>query len=307
MRQLQPFPHRSIFTVIRYRRMRELHLFAGAGGGILGGMLLGHTCVCAVEIEPYRRSVLLARQRDGSLPKFPIWDDVRTFDGRPWRGLADAVCGGFPCQDISGANSKAEGISGKRSGLWSEMRRVVGEVRPRYVLVENSPILTSRGLGTVLGDLAELGFNARWGVVSAADTGAPHLRRRIWIFADSKLLNVSLTGPTGGDSGRPRQAESRRKQDHSPDSRLRGGIRLHSDADKEHEEMGDHRPAEERSEAGDGSPGLLGDGEFWREVEQPEPIICRVGNGMANRVDRLAATGDGQVPAVVRLAWDILT
>ena len=81
--------------------MNELHLFAGVGGGILGGILLGHTTVCAVEIEPYCRRVLLQRQRDGILPKFPIWDDVCTFDGKPWRGKVDVVCGGFPCQDIS--------------------------------------------------------------------------------------------------------------------------------------------------------------------------------------------------------------
>jgi DNA (cytosine-5)-methyltransferase 1 len=80
--------------------MNELHLFAGAGGGILGGILLGHTTVCAVEIEPYPRKVLLQRQRDGILPKFPIWDDVCTFDGKPWRGSVDVICGGFPCQDI---------------------------------------------------------------------------------------------------------------------------------------------------------------------------------------------------------------
>lgn len=101
--------------------MNELHLFAGAGGGILGGMLLGHSCVCAVEIEPYCRKVLLQRQRDGILPKFPIWDDVRTFDGRPWRGKIDVVCGGFPCQDISCAG-KGAGIGGARSGLWSDLQ-----------------------------------------------------------------------------------------------------------------------------------------------------------------------------------------
>ena len=95
--------------------MNELHLFAGAGGGILGGMLLGHRTVCAVEIEPYCRKVLLQRQRDGILPWFPIWDDVRTFDGKPWRGIADVVCGGFPCQDISIAGHGA-GIEGARSG-----------------------------------------------------------------------------------------------------------------------------------------------------------------------------------------------
>lgn len=88
--------------------MNELHLFAGSGGGILGGMLLGHTTVCAVEIEPYCRKNLLQRQRDGILPRFPIWDDVTTFDGKPWRGLVDIVCGGFPCQDISCAGRGGE-------------------------------------------------------------------------------------------------------------------------------------------------------------------------------------------------------
>jgi len=162
--------------------MNELALFAGAGGGILGGHLLGWRTVCAVEWEPYAACVLAARQNDGILPPFPIWDDVQTFDGRPWRGIVDVVSGGFPCQDISAAGRGA-GIDGKRSGMWSHMARVVGEVRPRYVFVENSPMLTSRGLHRVLGDLAEMGFDARWGVVSAADVGAPHQRDRIWIVS----------------------------------------------------------------------------------------------------------------------------
>ena len=93
--------------------LRELALFAGAGGGILGGQLLGWRTVCAVECEPYAASVLAARQNDGLLPPFPIWDEVRTFDGRPWRGLVDVVAGGFPCQDISAAG-KGAGIDGER-------------------------------------------------------------------------------------------------------------------------------------------------------------------------------------------------
>jgi DNA (cytosine-5)-methyltransferase 1 len=162
--------------------LRELHLFAGAGGGILGGMLCGHTCVCAVEIEPYCRQVLLQRQRDGILPRFPIWDDVRTFDGRPWRGRVDIIAGGFPCQDIS-ASGKGAGITGARSGLWSEFSRIIGEVRPAYVFVENSPMLVSRGLDTVLSDLASMGYDATWGVVGAHHAGQCHARDRCWLLA----------------------------------------------------------------------------------------------------------------------------
>ena len=162
--------------------MRELALFAGAGGGILGGRLLGWRCVCAVEWDKYAASVLLARQDDGCLEPFPVWDDVQTFDGRPWRGCVDVVSGGFPCQDISAAG-KGVGIEGSRSGMWKHMARIVGEVRPRFVWVENSPMLVGRGLGLVLADLAALGYDARWGVVGACDAGAPHRRERIWVLA----------------------------------------------------------------------------------------------------------------------------
>ena len=162
--------------------MNELALFAGSGGGILGGKLLGWRTVCAVEWEPYPASVLCARQNDGLLETFPIWDDVRTFDGKPWRGFVDVISGGFPCQDISAAG-KGAGIDGERSGMWGEMARIIHEVRPRFVFVENSPMLTSRGLGRVLGDLASMGFDARWGVLGAADIGANHQRDRIWIVA----------------------------------------------------------------------------------------------------------------------------
>ena len=120
-----------------------MELFAGAGGGIYGGLLLGHTPVCAVEIVAKNRELLLQRQRDGVFPRFPVWDDVRTFDGNPWRGVVDVVSGGFPCTDISSAGRGA-GIDGEQSGLWREMARIVREVRPRYVFVENSPMLITR-------------------------------------------------------------------------------------------------------------------------------------------------------------------
>ena len=168
--------------------MRELHLFAGAGGGILGGMLLGHTPVGAVEIDPFARAVLHARQADGSLPDFPIYDDVRTFDGTQWRDRVDIIAGGFPCQDLSVAG-KGAGIDGARSGLWWEMLRVIREARPRYVFLENVPAITGRGLDRVLGSLADLGLDAEWLVLSAADAGAPHLRKRWWCLARDTARN----------------------------------------------------------------------------------------------------------------------
>lgn len=168
----------------------SLHLFAGAGGGILADKLLGIRTVGAVEIDEYARRVLLFRQLDGSLDRFPVWDDVRTFrcDNpavRPYinrlRQERDrlVIAGGFPCQDVSVAG-KGVGIGGKRSGLWKEFARIIGEIRPAVAFVENSPAIVRRGLDVVLQDLAELGYSATWGVISAQSVGALHQRRRFW-------------------------------------------------------------------------------------------------------------------------------
>jgi len=225
--------------------VNELHLFAGAGGGILGGHLLGHTCVCAVEIDARCRRVLLQRQRDGIFPRFPIWDDILTFDARPWRGRVDVVCGGFPCQDISVAG-KGEGIEGERSGLWVEMARVIREVRPAFVLVENSPALVGRGLGKVLGDLATMGFDAEWGVVSAEDAawvgGSPsvyHERARIWILGQSSIASSERTGAElradrGQERRRARASEPTdvRQGDGAPGSRRPDAVREDVPADQ---------------------------------------------------------------------------
>ena len=180
--------------------MNELHLFAGIGGGILGGQLSGHKPVCAVEIDEYCRSILVQRQNDGNLPPFPIWDDIRTFDGTRWRGIVDVVCGGFPCQDISSARRNAAGIFGQKSSLWLEMLRVIREVRPRFVFVENSDMLVRRGLDVVLKGLAESGYDACWGVLSAAAVGAPHLRRRLWILAQKQGTDGSYTDGRRSDA-----------------------------------------------------------------------------------------------------------
>jgi DNA (cytosine-5)-methyltransferase 1 len=238
--------------------MNELALFAGAGGGILGGHLLGWRTVCAVEWEPYPAGVLIARQNEGILPPFPIWDDVRSFDGTPWRGLVDVVSGGFPCQDISSAG-KGAGIEGERSGMWKEMARIIGEVRPRYAFVENSPVLTSRGLGVVLGDLAALGYDAEWGVLGAVHAGAPHQRERIWIVA-SNAPEVRREDDDISGSKFPAG---------SFDSMFNGVVRSLT-----------------RHATDTGKP--------------------RDTDAVADWMDRFACTGNGQVPAVVRLAWNTL-
>ncbi len=257
--------------------MNELALFAGAGGGILGGHLLGWRTVCAVEWEPYAASILVARQNDGVLPPFPIWDDVQTFNGRHWRGIVDVVSGGFPCQDISAAG-KGAGIDGERSGMWREMARIIHEVRPRFVFVENSPMLTSRGLGTVLGDLAAMGFDARWGVLGAADVGAPHQRDRIWIVAESKLKRLE------GQRSQPGQEKI---------SEFRNGSALGDPSIRRYELQ------EKQIRAGR-------DGTKYASWWETEPNVGRVANGMAARVDRLKAIGNGQVPLVAATAWEDL-
>jgi len=223
----------------------------------LGGKLLGWRTVCAVELDAYCRRVLLARQRDGFLPRFPIWDDVQTFDGRPWRGSVDVVSGGFPCQDISVGNQNGAGINGPRSGLWKEMRRIICEVRPCNVFVENSPNLINRGIGVVLRDLAQMGYDAQWGVLGSCDTGGNNKRLRIWIAAHL------------ADTNNQRHTGAERKSCTSPQGQSYGYATKCS---------------------------------WWRS----EPDVQRVASRMADRRNRLKAIGNGQVPAVVALAWRLL-
>lgn len=360
--------------------MNELALFAGAGGGILGGVLLGWNTVAAVELEEYPRNVLLQRQRDGMLPEFPVWDDVCTFDGRPWRGLVDVVSGGFPCQDISAAGRGA-GIEGARSGLWKEMFRIIREVRPRYAFMENSPMLTSRGLGTVLGDLAEAGYNAEWLVLGAADVGAPHRRDRIWILAyDAERGELfphadvhgagwgqQLTQGAAQADGeecvaehadlhdeREEQAVPRCEQvtnaerirealgEYAPafdsyahglqctkqggeyegseelaggcthgvearhdvvDTDSNGGAAVCVLAGGECETLGEAPTLEPKRAVGSTRPGGRGDVASWWEAE---PDVGRVADGVASRVDRLKAIGNGQVPLVAATAFKML-
>ena len=275
--------------------MRELALFAGAGGGILGGKLLGWHTVCAVEWEPYAASVLVARQNDGLLPPFPIWDDVRTFDGRPWRGCVDVVSGGFPCQDISVAG-KGAGITGERSGMWTHMARIVGEVRPRYVYVENSPALLTRGLGVVLGDLAALGYDCRWTVLGASDVGAPHQRDRLWLVAVTNRYGCNADQGRESVSDELGNHQGSERQPHEQQSWV-GGASDVADADST-QRQGRSACVGVRAECAD-----IGRSGWWNA----EPDVGRVANGVAARMDRLKAIGNGQVPLCAATAFELLT
>lgn len=274
--------------------MNELALFAGAGGGILGGHLLGWRTVCAVEREPYAASVLVQRQNDGILAPFPIWDDVCTFDGKPWRGLVDVVSGGFPCQDISAAGNGA-GIDGDRSGLWREMARIVGEVRPKFVFVENSPLLVGRGLAVVIGDLAEMGYDAQWCCLSASDTGAPHKRDRIWLVANSS--SGRCCEPGEGKVEQQRGAEIKR-------SGYESGALANTERFGR-EEMEQPKPCREEAK-GTANPAEYSSLSRWRSGWTPEPNVGRVADGVAARVDRLKALGNGQVPRVAATAFRLM-
>ena len=249
--------------------MYELALFAGAGGGILGGKLCGFDIIGAVEIEEFPREVLKQRQRDGVLPNFPIWDDVQTFriDNPETSKYIETlqtikdeliISGGFPCQDISSAGKGAGIEQGTRSGMWFEMARIIDEIRPARVLVENSPMLTSRGLGIVLGDLAKMGYDARWGVLGACDVGAPHQRERIWIVANSNRTQCKRAGFTIGSNTK-------------------------------HSHFNAYGP-------------------WWKQdpTQEVKSRMGRMANGVANCNHRLKAIGNGQVPAVVKAAWELL-
>lgn len=249
--------------------MNELALFSGSGGGILGGKLLGWRTVCAVEIEPYSASVLIQRQNDGVLDPFPIWDDVRDFDGTKWKGVIDVVSGGFPCQDLSivrnvqKGKSKRKGLDGEHSGLWFHFARIIGEVRPLYAFVENSPQLVSKGLDRVLGSLAEMGYDARWCCLGANEVGASHKRERVWILArDAKVCRLP------GSKQQLEQTLAEREQSFSLVSACTVFPRS--------------------------------------ENELPQPLSYGESNGVADRVDRTKAIGNGQVPLVAATAFTFL-
>jgi DNA (cytosine-5)-methyltransferase 1 len=267
--------------------MKVLDLFSGIGGFSLGLERAGFTTVAFCEIEPFCRAVLKKHW-----PHVPCYEDVRTLTAERLAadGISvDVICGGFPCQDISFAG-KGAGIEGERSGLWREYARLIGELRPRYVIVENVAALLGRGLDVVLGDLSEIGFDAEWHCIPASYVGAPHLRDRIWIVA---YPNTDLHAHRL-DCGRDCCATSRGQGGDSIQGQAQHGEWL-------------------RSQSGAGSPTVANTNRkpaIWAAIARQEcaawdaePSVGRVVDGLSFKLvePELKALGNAVVPQIPEL------
>ncbi len=237
--------------------MKHLDLFSGIGGFALAARWVGWETVGFCEIDPYCQKVLRKHW-----PNVPIHEDIRELDGQDYKGAIDIITGGFPCQDISVAG-KGAGIDGERSGLWSHLARLIGEVRPAYAVMENVAALLGRGMERVAGDLAEIGYDAEWHCIPASAIGAPHQRDRTWIIAypDSQGME-----------------------------RQRAPIRVIEAGTWRWRGKGDFQvlcetPFERRNDR-------------W-----PQPVLRRVDDGLRDRVDRLKSIGNSIVPQVAEVIF----
>jgi len=244
-------------------------LFAGIGGFDLGFERAGLKCMWQCENNPFCIELLKKHW-----PNVQRFGDIKKLRNPPY---VDVICGGFPCQDISNAG-KRKGIKGERSGLWSEMLRIICEVRPKYVVVENVAALVNRGLSTVLGELAESGYDAEWQVLSAAAFGAPHLRERVFIVAYPNQFNDDSGGYGSGEIS----------QQQTPKI-FRG------EKNEIHYAAGEEFPDWTGGEMGQPSPLTEFERPDGREVERN---FCGVAYGVSNRVQRLKALGNAVVPQI---------
>ncbi len=258
--------------------MRVGSLFSGIGGLELGleRAIPGARTVWQVEQDDYARAVLAKHW-----PNARRYQDVKEAGAHNLEPV-DVICGGFPCQDISLAG-KGAGLDGARSGLWTEYARIVRELRPRYVVVENVAALLSRGMGRILGDLAALGYDATWDCVPAAAVGAPHRRDRLFLVAYSNSLDPVEQPELFGRSG------------HAVNASRDGQRRNVADADSERQPQ----------------PRELQGQEWRRSIDRcrpwtVEPQLGRVAHGVPRRVDRLRCLGNAVVPQVAEVVGRVI-
>lgn len=271
-------------------------LFSGIGGLDLGLERAGMQIKWQVELDPYCNRVLAKHW-----PDVPRFGDVREVGAHNLPPV-DLLCGGFPCQDVSLAGKRA-GLDGERSGLWSEFSRLIRVLRPRYALIENVPGLFTAGFGTVLGDLAALGFDAEWLCLRASDFGAPHKRERVFI--------VAIRRDGMDDTLRRRHGEQDAEVRAGWDSALDAGGPVADSAGlgwrEGRAEPGIRERRPHTGESGVPFPPGPRDAEGWRAYLQEyptlEPSFCRGADGLPhrlerNRVKRLKALGNTVVPQV---------
>ncbi len=296
-------------------------LFSGIGGIELGFEREGFETKWFVERDAFCQSVLRKHW-----PKVKIYGDITSIDFRELEKI-DVLTGGFPCQDISVAG-KGKGIGGKRSGLWKEYFRAIREIRPKFAVIENVSILTKRGLNVILGDLAEIGYDAEWFCLQARDVGAPHRRERIFIIAYSNKNGQSISSINDKERqeqlGEQSITNDNSNRSYKIDSTSKG-VEVKVRKVPESKQVGERRVNESsvgstffitndwserihgfREETLQGKQGFS-----WcqdvRRIEDlkgrsdiPEPLIRGKGNGVSNRVDRTKSIGNAVVPQVAQ-------
>lgn len=290
-------------AAIRGRKLRVLDLFSGIGGFSLGleratmegGEYVGFETTAFCEIEEFPRKVLAKHW-----PDVPCYRDVRelTAERLAADGIAvDVICGGFPCQDISFAG-KGAGLAGERSGLFYEVARLISELEPRYVILENVAALLSRGLADVLGTLASLGYDAEWHCIPASYVGAPHRRDRIWIMAYAR--HSAGTRPKAVQCGNARLVSIQQENgSEGANPALECGEAL---ANANGEGLEGRSLTGDTCEVGQRFQQQLErcPASDWPEWE-PEPNVGRVANGVPDRAHRLKCLGNAVVPQIPEL------
>lgn len=264
-----------------------LDLFSGIGGITLAlNGWVRPACYC--EIDKYAQSVLLSRIADGQLPRAPIWDDITSLNGSMLPNI-DIIYGGFPCQDISSAG-RGGGLEGKRSGLFFEILRLARETRPTFLFLENVAAIRTRGLGTVIHALAEIGYDCRWTMLSASDIGAPHKRERWFLLAHTKCEQL------WNEQGRSSRSAGERSPEPGNDGQKEfmahaNGERLEGCGWKESKFNRSSKSRKDNECKGS-----------WTT----EPNVGRVVNGLSHRVDRIKGLGNSVVPLQAQEAFKYL-
>lgn len=273
--------------------MNGLSLFSGIGGiDVALSEYVRPIAFC--EIDPYCQGVLLSRMADESLSNSPIWDDIKTLDGNIFKGAIDIIYGGFPCQDISVAGN-GEGLAGKRSGLFFEIMRLAEEIKPKFIFLENVPAITTRGGLQVVREIASLGYDCRWCIISAESVGALHRRERWFLLAYSNGQRCNKE--QGWKSCRSKKKVS---EFTNSDKICNTNSKPSKQANISSSSICDSKKTRRDNTTKCGAFESRND---WQKIVRE---MGKCSDGIPNHVDRLRALGNGVVPQQVKKAFEIL-